>query len=260
MTVRAAVPRVNVLGVGVSAIQLYEATQLIIRAAKDRVRGYVTVTGVAGISEAQSEPALRAIFNHAYLVTPDGMPMTWIGRAAGHASMDRVYGPDLMIQIFANTRDGSVRHFFYGGKESVAEELRVALESRFPGVCICGTYTPPFRPLAVGEIDDLRRQVSAARPDILWVGISTPKQEKFMAEYAEKLDVGLMIGVGAAFDYHSGRQPQAPYWMQRAGLEWLFRLSREPRRLAVRYLVGNPLFVGRWLAQATGLRRYDLPE
>lgn len=243
MISRAPVPRANVLGVGVSAVHLHQATRLLLNAIAANERGYITVTGVHGVMEAQRDPELMRIFNSAWMVTPDGMPMTWVGRLQGHRHMARVYGPDLMLQIMASTRDGGVRHFLYGGNEGVAETLKRALGERFPGVCICGTYTPPFRPLNEAEIRELSSMISRVKPHILWVGLSTPKQERFMASMNGRLDVNFMIGVGAAFDMHSGTVPQAPLWMQGAGLEWLFRLCQEPRRLWRRYLLNNPLFL-----------------
>jgi N-acetylglucosaminyldiphosphoundecaprenol N-acetyl-beta-D-mannosaminyltransferase len=140
----------------------------------------------------------------------------------------------------------------------VAEELRDRLTARFPKLAVTGCYTPPFRPLnAAGEIQ-LQELVRAVRPDIFWVGLSTPKQEKFMAEFLPKLDVTLMIGVGAAFDFHAGRVRQAPHWMQRSGLEWFYRLCQEPRRLARRYLTNNPRFALKIAGQLAGLKKYPL--
>jgi N-acetylglucosaminyldiphosphoundecaprenol N-acetyl-beta-D-mannosaminyltransferase len=254
------VQRANVLGVGVSAIDLAQCAQLILEAVRQNRKGYVAVTGVHGVSEAQTDREFRRILNSAFLNTPDGMPMTWVGRLQGFKKMDRVYGPDLMLELCGASMDGSVRHFLYGGAPGVAEALRSSLESRFPGVCVCGTYTPPFRPLNPEEESELVTQVNSLRPDIFWVGLSTPKQERFMAAYLHKLPVKIMIGVGAAFDIHSGRVRQAPYWMQRSGLEWFFRLCQEPGRLWKRYLIKNPLFAARILAQFTGLRRYSIVE
>jgi N-acetylglucosaminyldiphosphoundecaprenol N-acetyl-beta-D-mannosaminyltransferase len=250
--------RVNILGVGVSAINISQATALILDAVRQNRKGYVAVTGVHGVSEAQSDPEFRQILNSAFLNTPDGMPMSWIGRLQGFQDMDRVYGPDLMLSICAATQDGCVRHFFYGGAAGVADELSAALSARFPGICVCGTYTPPFRPLKVEEEADLLRRLQEAQPHICWIGLSTPKQERFMAAYLDNLPTKMMIGVGAAFDMHSGRVPQAPLWMQRSGLEWLFRLAQEPKRLWKRYLVNNPLFLVRILAQFSGLKQYPL--
>jgi N-acetylglucosaminyldiphosphoundecaprenol N-acetyl-beta-D-mannosaminyltransferase len=252
--------RANILGVGVSALNLPQATALVLQAVHQKRRGYVAVTGVHGVSEAQSDPEFRRILNAAFLNTPDGMPMSWVGRLQGFRDMDRVYGPDLMLSLCAASQDGSVRHFFYGGGPGVADQLSAALSLRFPGLSVCGTYTPPFRPLNSNEEAELFRRLHEAQPDVCWVGLSTPKQERFMAAYLERLPTMVMIGVGAAFDMHSGRVRQAPLWMQRNGLEWFFRLTQEPKRLWKRYLVNNPLFVMRILAQFTGLKKYSLSE
>jgi N-acetylglucosaminyldiphosphoundecaprenol N-acetyl-beta-D-mannosaminyltransferase len=256
----ARLPRVNILGVKVSSINLRHATALILGAVAAKSKGYIAVTGVHGVSEARSDPEFRRILNSAFLNTPDGMPLSWIGRLQGFKQMDRVYGPDLLLELCAASMDGSVRHFFYGGGPGVAESLKAALESRFPGLCVCGTYTPPFQPLNDREESDLVRLMEQTRPDICWVGLSTPKQERFMSAYLERLPATLLIGVGAAFDLHSGRLRQAPYWMQRSGLEWFFRLTQEPKRLWKRYLINNPLFVARILGQLTGLNRYPLKD
>jgi N-acetylglucosaminyldiphosphoundecaprenol N-acetyl-beta-D-mannosaminyltransferase len=208
--------------------------------------------------EAQEDAAFKNILNGAFLCTPDGMPMVWAGRWNGHGDMRRVYGPDLMLDVCAWSETSGAKHFFYGGADGVADLLASKLKARFPGLSVAGTFTPPFRPLNAGEIARLQAQISAARPDILWVGLSTPKQEKFMVEFLPKLDVTLMIGVGAAFDFHSGRVRQAPRWMQRSGLEWFYRLCSEPRRLARRYLRNNPLFVIKYFGQLTGLKKYPL--
>jgi N-acetylglucosaminyldiphosphoundecaprenol N-acetyl-beta-D-mannosaminyltransferase len=253
-----AVQRVNVLGVGLSVLNLETAVTAIAKAVQTRTKGYVCVTGVHGVSEAQSDPVFRTILNRAFLCTPDGMPMVWMGKAAGFREMDRVYGPDLMLEVFRWSQKRPVRHFFFGGAPGVAEELKASLEARFPGVQIGGCYTPPFRPLDEAEEADLKKQVTAARVDLFWVGLSTPKQERFMAHYLDKLDATVMFGVGAAFDFHAGRVPQAPKWMQRSGLEWFFRLCKEPRRLWRRYLKNNPLFVVRAFLQLTRLRKYRL--
>jgi len=169
-----------------------------------------------------------------------------------------VYGPDLMLEMFEATRDGKLTHFFYGGAPGVAEELQTKLEARFPGVRVVGTYCPPFRVLNADEEAALFTGGAAAKRDIIWVGLSTPKQERFMAGYLSKLDATLMAGVGAAFDFHSGRVRQAPRWVQRSGFEWLYRLFTQPRRLARRYTVNNPRFLFRLALQLSGLRKYPL--
>jgi N-acetylglucosaminyldiphosphoundecaprenol N-acetyl-beta-D-mannosaminyltransferase len=253
-----AIERVNVLGAGISVINLQTALAAIATAVRDRRKGYICVTGVHGVMEAQADATFRHILNQAFLCTPDGMPMVWMGWLRGHREMSRVYGPDLMLKVCAWSEKSGCRHFFFGGAPGVAEQLREKLTARFPHLQVVGGYTPPFRPLNVEEANQLQEMVRAAQPDILWVGLSTPKQEKFMAEFLPRLDVTLMIGVGAAFDFHSGRVKQAPRWMQRTGLEWFFRLCQEPGRLAKRYLRNNPLFALKVIGQLCGLKQYPL--
>ncbi|HTV61484.1 MAG TPA: WecB/TagA/CpsF family glycosyltransferase [Verrucomicrobiae bacterium] len=252
------VKRVNVLGVGISVLNLQIALQEIAEALRARRKGYICVTGVHGVMEAQNDEAFRAILNRAFLCTPDGMPMVWMGKIHGQAEMRRVYGPDLMLDVCAWGEKNPCSHFFFGGAPGVAERLAKELQNQFPKMEVAGTFTPPFRPLTPAEETQLAERVHSAKPDILWVGLSTPKQEQFMAEFLPKLDVTLMIGVGAAFDFHSGRIKQAPRWMQRSGLEWLYRLGREPRRLARRYFKNNPLFLLKILVQMAGLKEYPL--
>jgi N-acetylglucosaminyldiphosphoundecaprenol N-acetyl-beta-D-mannosaminyltransferase len=249
---------VNVLGVAVSPINMGLALEQIIRALAHRQKGYVCVTGVHGISEARSDPEFRQILNRAFLCTPDGMPLVWVGRWQGQKQMGRVYGPDLMLAVMELSEKTGWRHYFYGGADGTAQILKSKLLQRFPKLQIVGAGEPPFRPLNPDEEQKLREELRLARPDIMWVGLSTPKQERFMAQYLDQLDVTLMFGVGAAFDFHAGKIRQAPKWMQRSGLEWCFRLGCEPRRLWKRYLKNNPLFVARIFCQFTGLRKFPL--
>ncbi|MDB6174712.1 MAG: hypothetical protein JWL59_4023 [Chthoniobacteraceae bacterium] len=260
MSLASEIPRFNVLGVALSAMNVRVATNAMLEAVRLRRKGYICVTGVHGIMEARNDPRFRKILNGAFLNTTDGMPLVWLGRHATRKTIDRVYGPDLMLEVFEATQATTCRHFFYGGAPGVAEKLKASLEARFPGVTICGVYTPPFRPLNSGETETLERLVREARPDIVWVGLSTPKQERFMAEYLSLLEVTLMVGVGAAFDFHSGRVRQAPRWVQRSGFEWLYRMACEPRRLARRYLANNPRFLSAIALQLSGLRKYPLEE
>jgi N-acetylglucosaminyldiphosphoundecaprenol N-acetyl-beta-D-mannosaminyltransferase len=249
-------PRVNILGVGVSAlnmeIALRETESLLDRGEQ----GYVCVTGVHGIMEAQADRQFRDILNHSFLTTPDGMPTVWLGRLQGFKHMRRVYGPDYMVGLCERSVAKGYRHFLYGGKEGVAEELRVALTRRFPGLNIVGIYTPPFRPLNPTEEEALRNQLETSQADVLWCGLSTPKQERFMAAYSGRLPVKLMVGVGAAFDLLSGNLDEAPDWMKSAGLQWLYRLIKEPRRLWRRYLINNPKFAWLTFLQLTGLKAF----
>lgn len=251
-------PRINVLGVGVHALNLPLAIEVLRDAIATRTKGYVCVTGVHGVSEAQSDPEFRAILNHSLLNTPDGMPMVWLGRWSGAREMDRVYGPDLLVEVCQASESAGWRHFFYGGAPGTAPDLAAHLQARFPKLIVAGTFTPPFRPLTTDEMKELQSIVSAARPDIMWIGLSTPKQERFMSATLSSLEVPVMIGIGAAFDLVSGKVRQSPRWIQRSGFEWLYRLVQEPKRLWKRYLKNNPLFVVRIMLQLSGLRRYSL--
>lgn len=250
----------NVLGVGISAINLPLAIQLLLNSALENEKGYVCVTGVHGVCEAQRDPQFRDILNRSLLNTPDGMPMSWVGRLQGHSNMNRVYGPDLMLGISDEGRAHNIRHFYFGGKEGVAKALQKNMETRFPGLLVVGTYTPPFRPLNLEEELALASIIEEARPHFFWVGLSTPKQERFMSLNFRKLDANIFIGVGAAFDMHAGLIRQAPRWMQTSGLEWFYRLCTEPRRLWKRYLYNNPLFIARIIAQLAGIRKYTLTK
>ncbi len=245
----------NVLGIGVSALTLAQTSAAIV-ATRGAVRcGYICHGTAHGLALAQSDRALKAAYAHAWLTTPDGMPLVWLGPAG----TERVYGPDLLLAVCDTGRAVGLRHYFYGGAPGVADTLREKLTARFPGLDVVGTSSPPYRAPTDEELSTFRAEIARVRPDVIWVGLGTPKQEKFMAAHAATLDAAVLIGVGAAFDFHSGRVRQAPRWLQRSGFEWLFRLCTEPRRLAARYLITNPLFIFHVLAQRTGLRRYPLP-
>ena len=246
--------RYNVLGVGISALTLDAARDLVLSTRGQRSRGYICLATAHGLTLARRDAELRAIYNASFLTTPDGMPLVWLGPPG----VSRVYGPDLMLAVCDAGRHVGLRHYFFGGTPGVAAELSARLTTRFPGLAVVGTFTPPFRPLNANESAALHADVARTRPDIVWVGLSTPKQEQFMAAHTASLDAALLIGVGAAFDFHSGRVRQAPRWIQRSGLEWLFRLGTEPRRLGLRYLTTTPRFALHVLAQRTGLRRYPL--
>ena len=254
------IEKTNVLGVGISVLDQDRAREFLFEAVRIGRRGYVTVTGVHGVSEAQNDSELKSILNRSLLSTPDGMPMVWMGRMQGHDSIRRVYGPDLMLNLCEHSVANGFRHFLFGGKPGVADSLSENLRGRFPGLNIVGTYSPPFRPLNAGELADLQAKVRETKPDFFWVGLSTPKQERFMAAHLDLLpEVKIFIGVGAAFDLLTGHLRQAPLWMQRSGLEWFYRFTQEPGRLWKRYLVNNPLFVARAGAQMLKLRKY-LPD
>jgi len=259
---RLAVPtksRANVLGVGVHAIDLPSAASIIESAVREGTKGYVCVTSVHGVMEAQRDPEFRDILNLALLVTPDGMPTVWVGRMQGNSTMKRVFGPDLMLEVCRRSTGTGIRHFLYGGNPGIADELAEGLRRRFPGITVVGTFTPPFRPLAPSEQLALEKQMETTLPDIVWVGLSTPKQEKFMAANFRRLPCKIMVGVGAAFDIHTGHVKDAPKWIKDAGLQWAHRLCQEPGRLWKRYLVNNSAFLVAIGLQLAGLRRHPLP-
>jgi N-acetylglucosaminyldiphosphoundecaprenol N-acetyl-beta-D-mannosaminyltransferase len=209
--------------------------------------------------QSRWDDGFRAIHNGAGIVTPDGMPLVWLCRWAGHPAVSRVYGPDLLHATCAHSVARGYRHFFYGGGPGVAETLAEHLQGRFPGLVVAGTHTPPFRALDDAEMATTAALIDAARPDFVWVGLSTPKQERWMAAFRGRLAAPILIGVGAAFDFHSGTKPQAPYWIQRSGFEWLFRLATEPKRLWPRYRKVIPGFLWNLALQKTGLKRFPLP-
>jgi N-acetylglucosaminyldiphosphoundecaprenol N-acetyl-beta-D-mannosaminyltransferase len=253
-------PRANVLGVSISAISMEDAVRHSDRLLQGGASGYVCVTGVHGVMEAQSDEGFRSILNSSFLTTPDGMPTVWVGRWQGFNGMTRVSGPEYMVEMCKLSVKRGYKHFLYGGKPGVADDLKKSLTARFPGLQITGTYTPPFRPLTMEEEADLEQQIRESQADILWCGISTPKQERFMAQYCGKLPVKLMVGVGAAFDIHSGRSKDVPDWIKDAGLHWLFRMLRDPKRLAGRYLKNNPRFLCLMGMQLSGVRRYFIVQ
>lgn len=251
-------PRVNILGVGVSVLTMDSALDKVEALLDHGDHGYICVTGAQGIMEAQDDEDYRHILNSAFLNTPDGMPTVWLGRYHGFKKMGRVYGPHLMLALCERSVAKGYRHFLYGGRPGVAEKLREELVRKFPGLNIVGTYTPPFRPLNAEEEDDLITRIEESKPDVFWIGLGAPKQERFMAAYRERLPVKLMIGVGAAFDFLSGTTREAPQWVLRSGLTSLFRICQEPRRLGPRYLVNNPRFMWLTFLQLTGLRKFEM--
>jgi N-acetylglucosaminyldiphosphoundecaprenol N-acetyl-beta-D-mannosaminyltransferase len=246
----------SVLGVRINVVQIPDVIlQMREWVAQRAACRCIAFTGMHGLMEAHHQPQLKGVLADADLVVPDGMPLVWIGRLRGHGLRRRVYGPELMLRFCRETATDRCRHFLYGGDAGVAERLAKILEKSCPGICIAGTYSPPFRPLTAEESAAIIERINHAAPDILWVGLSTPKQELWMHEHREQLRVPVAAGVGAAFDFLSSRKKQAPVWMQEHGLEWLFRLLQEPRRLWRRYLVYGPEFVFLAALELLGLRR-----
>jgi N-acetylglucosaminyldiphosphoundecaprenol N-acetyl-beta-D-mannosaminyltransferase len=216
-------------------------------------RGYVCCVAVHAVMVAESDPEMRTALLGSTLTVPDGMPLVWAANLMGENLPNRVYGPELMRRYNERCRDRGHRVWLYGGRDQGSlAQLALNMHRANPGIRVVGGYSPPFRPLTSPEEDEIARQINAARPDVLWVGIGVPKQEKWMARMRERLDVPVMCAVGAAFDFHAERISQAPPWMQKRGLEWTYRIAQEPRRLLPRYLYYNPRFMaalGRQLAR-----------
>ncbi len=250
----------NVLGVRVSAVNLESATGLIQNAIEDGRKGYVCVRDAHGIVRCQDDPELRSIHNRAFLVTPDGMPLVWALKRAGHSESDRVYGPDLMLSVFDTGRSKGVRHFLYGATTETLDRLQARLLAKFPEAQIVGSYAPPFHQLSLQEETDIADRVNRSGADIIWVGLSSPKQEFWMARMRDRLDASILIGVGAAFDFHAGLKRQAPRIIQRSGFEWVFRLLCEPRRLWRRYALVVPTFISLTAFQRLGLRKFPIED
>lgn len=253
-------PCFDVLGTRVTAINLSQAVNLIGDWIESPDFGrYICLTGVHGVTEGLRRSDIQLAHNTADAVVPDGMPLVWMGRRRGYTTIGRVYGPDLMLAVLKHAAECGYTSFFYGGAEGVADELKRRMEARFPGVKILGTFTPPFRPLAPDEEADVLERIAKLKPDLLWIGLSTPKQELLMASWRDRIQAKVMLGVGAAFDFHTGRVPQAPRWMMPLGLEWLFRLITNPRRLWKRYFFGNTSFL--WgLTKEVMTRRKGTPS
>ena len=244
----------HVLGVRVDAVDMPRAVDRVRWWIENRKRAYVCLATAHGVLACWHDSTLRVIFNRSSMTTPDGMSMVWLLRARGRRGVRRVYGPDLMLAVCEVSAASGWRHYFYGGETSVAQALATRLIDQFPGLAVAGTTTPPFRPMTQAEEEETIARMNNLRPDIVWVGLSSATQERWMADHRDRLSAPVLVGVGAAFDFLSGRKPQAPRWIQRSGLEWLFRLATEPRRLWRRY--GQyPLFVLLVTAEALGLVR-----
>ncbi|MFN0158303.1 MAG: WecB/TagA/CpsF family glycosyltransferase [Bacteroidota bacterium] len=249
--------RLTVIGTAFSIVNMRSAVEHILGWGRQRnsIGRFVCVSGVHGVIEAEHDESFRSILNNADLNVPDGVPIVWIGKLCGFDKIGRVFGPDLMLEVCKESAMSGCSHFFYGGNEGVAAELAGRMERCYPGMKIAGTYCPPFRELSETEQSALVDIINKTSPDILWVGLSTPKQERWISQMKGKLKVGVMLGVGAAFDYNTGRLQRAPGWMQVAGLEWLYRLIQEPRRLYLRYLINNPKFLVLVAGQMLGIKK-----
>ena len=248
--------RVNILGVGAMPMVLPQAVQILEKWREEGRRDYVCCVSVHGLVSAQRDPSVRSALNGAGLATEDGMPLVWWSRRAGFRKADRVCGPDLMEAMMSISAERGHRHYFYGGNPETIIRLVDNLRARFPGIIIAGQRSPPFRPMTEAEDAADVAEINATCPDFVWVGLGMPKQEKWMAAHLGQIDAAAMLGVGAAFDFHAGAKPRAPRWMQRSGVEWMFRLATEPRRLGHRYLIDNAVFLLRSLQQVSGMKTY----
>ena len=245
-----------VLGVPVEPLDMESAVTRVSEELALHRKGYVCMVCVHGIMEAQRDPDFAQVYAGASILVPDGAPTVWVGRWQGFRKMQRVAGPELMLEIMRRKAFANCTHFLYGGKQGVAGELRETLTQRFPWVRIVGIHTPPFCDLTLQEEESLVTRIHELKPDMIWVGLGTPKQDRFMMRFLPLLDCTLMFGVGAAFDFHTGRIKDSPQWVKRSGLQWLHRLIQDPRRLFWRYLYDNPAFVWHIALQLTGLRTY----
>jgi len=233
----------TVAGVRIDAVDLDECVARVTAWIDDGAQQYVVLTGAHGVVEMQSDAELRSINNGAGLVTPDGMSVVWFGRALGHGQTRKVYAPTIMHALMAEGLKHGWRHYFYGGAEGVAEALVDQCRRDHPGLEIAGTHCPPFRPLADEEASSVASAIDATEPHVVWVGLGCPKQERWMARFRPLLRTPVLIGVGAGFDFLSGRKPLAPTWVQQSGFEWLYRTVSEPRRLGRRYAKVVPRFL-----------------
>lgn len=250
--------RTNILGVGVIHSDIPSVLARMQGWIAGRRKAYVCVPDVHLIMQSQWDAELRQILNSASMTVTDGMPLVWFCRLAGHPKTQRVYGPDLLLASCEEGLAHGRRHYFYGGAEGVADALVARLKAKFPSLIVAGTYSPPFRALRPEEELAVAAEIDATSPDVVWVGLGAPKQEYWMRRFRGLLQAPLLVGVGAAFDFHSGAKPQAPKMIRSAGLEWVFRLVTEPKRLWPRYRKVIPAFLAGVAMQGLGLRTYTL--
>ena len=245
----------TVLGIAVNAVQIADVVaQMECWISERSTCHFIAVTDMHSVTVANHEPSFKHVLNSADMVVPDGMPIVWLGRLQGCPLKRRVYGPEL-INSFCQETTSKYRHFFYGGGPGVAILLANTLKDKY-GINVAGSYSPPFRTLSKVEDQEVVAHINATKPDVLWIGLGAPKQEYWMYEHRPRLRVPVLIGVGAAFDFNTGRVRQAPRWMREHGLEWLFRLWQEPRRLWRRYLINGSEFLFNVTAERLRLRTF----
>ena len=244
------IPSREILGIPIAMTHYAQAMDVMDEMITHRERGYVCAVAVHAVMVSQHDPEMRRAVTGSTLTVPDGMPLVWAANLLGENLQGRVYGPELMDRYCGRCAERGHRVWLYGGRDQGSlMQLALNLRRRHPGIEIVGGYSPPFRPLTAEEEDAIIEQINEARPDVVWVGIGVPKQEKWMAHMRPRLEAPVLCGVGAAFDFHAGRISQAPPWMQERGLEWIYRIAQEPRRLLPRYLSYNPAFVAAFVRQ-----------
>jgi N-acetylglucosaminyldiphosphoundecaprenol N-acetyl-beta-D-mannosaminyltransferase len=234
--------RVDVLGIHVSVTDMDDTVETFARWIAAGERHLVCVSDMNALLHARADEQLTQVYNTSGLTLPDGMPLVWAGKRAGFDRIARVCGPDLLERVMAVAAARGWSQYFYGGADGVVEQLRDNFVRRHPELRVAGVHSPPYRALTAAEDAAIVNRINEAAPDIVWVGLGAPKQERWMAEHRDRLDAAILIGVGAAFDFHTDRMDRAPLWMQRSGLEWSYRLAKEPRRLWRRYVLGIPRF------------------
>ncbi|WP_462410341.1 WecB/TagA/CpsF family glycosyltransferase [Neobacillus sp. Marseille-QA0830] len=248
------IPTCNILGVEVAAVNMEWLLDFIKKNVKNNsgnllAGNYICVSNVHTTVTSYEDKEYCEIQNGGIMAIPDGGPLSSVGRKRGYKNMSRTAGPNLMEELFKISVKEGYRHYFYGSTEDTLKKLFNELTSSFPGIDIVGLYSPPFRPMNDSEDEEIVNLINEAQPDFVWIGLGAPKQERWMKEHQGRI-AGLMIGVGAGFDYFAGNIDRAPLWMQKYNLEWLFRLIQEPRRLFERYLYTNTKFI--WLAMIRG--------
>ena len=236
------IPTCNIMGVNIAAINMEWLLEYLDKNLEDIKGDYICVSNVHTTVTSYEHPSYCSIQNGGLMAIPDGGPLSSVGRKRGYHNMERTTGPSLMGEIFKISAEKGYRHYFYGSTEETLELLYKKLNENYPGIQIAGMYSPPFRPMTEEEDKAMVERINEVNPDFVWVGLGAPKQEKWMAEHHGKVN-GLMLGVGAGFDYYAENIKRAPEWMQKSNLEWLYRLMQDPKRLFKRYLVTNTKFI-----------------
>lgn len=236
------IPTCNIMGVNLAAIDMPWLIEFTKKHIKNLSGEYICVSNVHTTVMSYDDQGYCAVQNGGIMAIPDGGPLSSVGRKRGFSNMKRTTGPDYMKEILKISAEEGFRHYFYGSTERTLNKLSKILEKRYPNVQVVGMYSPPFRPLTKEEDEEVIRMINESQADFVWIGLGAPKQERWMADHKGKVS-GLMVGVGAAFDYEAGNIERAPMWMQKANLEWLYRLLQEPKRLFKRYFYTNTKFV-----------------